>query len=210
MLAALKGETVWLEGNLSGPGAELLPSERKLGFLSCPAGHAPTAEPAPVLMLAAVAAVPVSDTLTSRLLSLGDNLSMPGLVSMDFSLFLLCCTACSSEESKSGDGAAAFLSAGQPKACSVSSPAGFDCLLLLRQPDAWSSRGDACLLLANRLGGCAFCLPAAKLAKMWWGSSGCEPQPDRWREALPAGDVEVLKRPARQCSAHLRRQARAS
>lgn len=62
---------------------------------------------------------------------------------------------------------------------------------------ASSERGDKALLPAKRLGGRGMlCLPAAKLLKTCWGSSGWEPQPERWREALPAGEVAALKRPA--------------
>lgn len=70
-------------------------------------------------------------------------------------------------------------------------------VLVVRSVQGSCDGGDDCLLPASRLDGRGrFCLPAAKLLKACRGSSGCDPQPDRWREALPAGEVALLKWPA--------------
>lgn len=69
-------------------------------------------------------------------------------------------------------------------------------LLLLSAPARGLSVSSGVELLAGLLGGLEVgSLLAEKWANAWLGSSGWEPQPERWREALPAGEVAWLKRP---------------
>jgi len=78
-------------------------------------------------------------------------------------------------------------------------------LLLLSAPARGLSISSGVGLLAGLLDGWEVeSLPAAKWANVCWGSSGWEPQPERCREALPAGEVACLKRPAYMIGTTLR------